>query len=115
MANINDVMTQGGYEFDIIVCDRNYAYNGLNGYVFCQASHPDINTNIMHLLPTGIYGIGNTLDRGLVDMNFTRCDGSTYRINQVSADDTRLKKVDYKYGNSGVSLNMAWTMLPSVR
>lgn len=121
MSRLGSTMSKSGHDFDILVADMNVVYNGLNGSFFAQASHPDIGTGTMRMGTTenstmlsSNYSLSGSIYRGPVDMNFGRPDGSVFRISDVEVDDSRLEKVDYKYGNNTVGLQTAWSLLPSV-
>ena len=51
--------------------------------------------------------------RGPVDYNYTRKDGSTFRISQVTLADDRLERVPRRR-NSATNVATNWTLLPSV-
>ena len=95
--------------------------NGLVGNYFTQASHYDYGSGRMSpnyrndaAIAVSWYALTGAINRGAVDLNFTRTDGSSFRITNIDVQDDRLTKVDYKYGNANADHDTAWTLLPSI-
>lgn len=115
MEQIGDKMTFLGDEFDIVVGDMTKVYGDKP---FTVSAHPVKGTGGMGATvadnaswTTASYVLNGSLDRGGLELNFTRIDGSTFTIGSVRREDPRLKKVPYKHGNNVAT---RWTLLPSV-
>ena len=108
MNFVDQSLYQGSDEFDIIIADKDLTYTSKG----TQVSHPDRSPTMMKRYLT-VYANWNngTYQRGKVDMNFTRKDGSTFGLIGLAVNDSRLKKVSYKV--SQVSTSNRWSSLPA--
>ncbi|MEO0477730.1 MAG: prepilin-type N-terminal cleavage/methylation domain-containing protein [Planctomycetota bacterium] len=114
MENISDKMTFDGDEFDIIVGDMTKVYADRP---WTRSAHPVKGTGGMGAnvrddatWTSASYLLTGTIDRGGLELNFTRTDGSGFTIGSIQPEDPRLKKVPYKHGNPVAA---RWTLLPS--
>ena len=116
MRKPGDKMVYDGNEFDIIAADRDHVYT--NGGPRALSSHPDS----LGLMTERIANSdtkrssafkSDVAERGVVDLNYARSDGSVFRIDNVEYDDDRLTKLPYKAWNSG-GVGSKWSQLPDV-
>jgi len=116
MDRTDRLMTFRGHEFDILVADRTRVYADRP---WTDAAHPDFGTSRMMPIvqndagwTSARYRLNGSIDRGPVDLNFTRVDGSSFRINDVEPEDPRLEKVPYKHAAAS-SISTRWSLLPA--
>ena len=111
MERIDDNYDYNGNTFDILLADQNSTRNGS----WTHSAHPDWGTGMLEEWIDGErYSMYRRVGsgRGQVDFNFTRKDGSTFRIPRVSYEDDRLERVPRRR-NSMTNVNTDWTLLPS--
>ncbi len=126
LRKITDTMTFKGKEFDILLCDENLIVlpgAGVgwapNGYTF--SAHPDRRGLALNLWTKSedLYGSdwrpisqwrGKFNWTGGMDYNYTRTDGSVFRVGNIQPQDDRLEKVNYMYKGGG---NSYYSLLPA--
>lgn len=114
METFTDKMTYAGDEFDIIVGDMTKVYADRP---WTRSAHPvkgsgGMGANVRDdaTWTSASYLLTGTIERGGLELNFTRTDGSGFTIGSVKPEDPRLKKVPYKHGNP---TGVRWSLLPS--
>lgn len=117
LERLSDTMTFDGDQFNVLIADRTRVYADSN---WTDAAHPDFGTRRMKAVVNNTatwtsarYRLTGSIDRGPVDLNFTRTDGSGYRIPGVEPEDPRLKKVPYEHANKS-SVSTRWSLLPDI-
>lgn len=107
-------MTYSGNEFNILVADKTVVYSDRP---WTAAAHPDNAPSRMGesvrddaQWTDTLFRVTGTIQRGPLDLNFTRTDGSGFTVPEVQPEDGRMKKVPYKNGNP---TSVRWSLLPS--
>ena len=111
MRRTTDNYEFNGNTFNVLLMDKDISY--LNAV--SQSQHPDMGTGVLAEYSAdhvSDYRSGTTHARGPVDLNYTRNDGSTFRISRVQPADSRLEKVNYRYNNN-TDLGQRWSQMPT--
>ena len=76
-----------------------------------RMGHPDYGTGILKL--NGLWISNDFENRGPVDMNFCRQDGSVFTLRRLEINDSRLKKLPYENSSEAMSnLDSDYQLLP---
>ncbi|MBI1337936.1 MAG: prepilin-type N-terminal cleavage/methylation domain-containing protein [Phycisphaera sp.] len=119
LERLSDRMTFQGDEFDILVTDH---FQRRDPYT--DMAHPDHSGAPMTVILTddatwirNWYRLPGSLPGdGSVDLNYTRTDGSGFRVYGVNPNDPRLKKVPGRNKPASYILSSGeWRVLPDVR
>ena len=108
LFGMNQQMTYNDSVFDILASD---IYISLQTKLV--SSHPDVTTGRLSQISWGWKSVAVDAT-GPLDMNFCRTDGSVFRLNDVTSDDSRVKRIPMKNdpGELGYINTNRYNLLP---